>query len=171
MKQIICLFLVAVLAFSAVGCAVAKPKLHQPVQFYYAVSNIAYDGSSILASEVRESADYENQIVSLLNAYLKGPESTNLRSPFPTGLSVTDYSVIESTALLSLSSGLSELSGIELTVACACIATTVFGIDETVNRIEISASGAQLDGKNAITMERDNILFHDTPEETTPAGT
>ena len=85
-----------------------------------------------------------------------------LRSPFPAHLRVTRYATTGSTAILTLSTELSYLNGIDLTLACVCIANTLFDLTE-LSRVQIFAADAQLEGQSSITLERDDVYLIDTP--------
>ena len=172
MKRWTILLLILVFLVTAAGCAQKAPDTATPVTFYYPADKTVYDGlTSMLHPEIREGAGYEDDIAGLMNLYLKGPRLEELRSPFPRQITVHKYSSTSNTATLELSSEFAQLSGIDLTVACACIANTLFDLTQ-VDRVQIFANDAQLDGQTSITLERDDFLYADIPVATNDtAGT
>lgn len=157
----LCLILAVLVA--ATGCShqAAPPKL--PVTFYYPASDVIYDGKTgIIHSEIRESSGYEGQIEELLDLYFQGPVSSSLRSPFPRHVTVSRYATTANTAILELSSEFAQLGGIDLTLACACIANTLFDLTQ-LERVHIIAMDSLLDGQASIDLNRDDIFYVDIP--------
>lgn len=168
MKQLTALLLCAALILSA--CAAKTEPLHKPATFYYRTVRATYDGSTpIIASEERESALFGDDMVQLLNNYFSGPVSETLVSPFPKNLKVSSYSTLGSTVMLELSSEFAQLSGLGLTIACACIASTVLSVPG-FEQIQISAANSQLDGQRNIMLNRDSILLLDLAPESAAAA-
>ena len=162
MKYWISLLLIISILLSLCGCTQDMRPAKSPVNFYYLAKEVSYDGESeILLPEEREGAGYEADMEGLLNQYLKGPASDALRSPFPTHVRVTRYATTANTIILEMSSEFAQLLGIDLTVACACIARTLFDLTQ-MERVMISATDAQLDGQASITFDRNDIYFVDT---------
>lgn len=163
MKRSLILLLVIALTILSVGCDRTPAPPKQPVTFYYPVSNPVYDGKTgLIHSEVRDSTGLNDNMTELINLYLRGPLSETLRSPFPENVTVTRYSTTANTVILELSSEFANLSGIDLTLACACMAHTL--LDMTgLERFQISAADSMLDGMSTITMERNDLYMTDTP--------
>ena len=163
MKRLLTLCCVLALLCTSMGCSTKTKPPKKPVTFYYLTQDTICDGKTeIIQPEERESAGYESNMEALLNIYLQGPRSISLRSPFPAHLTVTRYATTGSTAILTLSTELSYLSGIDLTLACVCIANTLFDLTE-LSRVQIFAADAQLEGQSSITLERDDVYWIDTP--------
>lgn len=161
MKQRISLLLILVTLLAAVGCARNTPAPTVPVTFYYPAYETVYDGkTSVIHPEIRDGAGYEDDIAGLLNLYLKGPVSESLRSPFPKQVTVIRYGATSNIATLALSEAFAQLGGIDLTIACACIANTVFDLAQ-VDRVQILVADAQLNGQTSITFDRDDLYFSD----------
>lgn len=166
MKRLTIVILCVTLLFSLAGCA-SETKPHQkPAAFYYRTAEVTYDGrSSIIRYEERESAGYESDIPKLLNLYFRGPSSENLRSPFPKNLEVVGYSTLGPTVLLELSDEFTQLSGIDLSIASACIACTILSLVEQ-ERVQISVADTPLDGQSYIMLDRSSVLLLDLMEDT-----
>ena len=166
MKRWISLLLALVFLLSAFGCTQTSPAPKQPVTFYYPAVETVYDGKApVIHPEIRDGSGYEDNMEGLLNLYLKGPSSEDLRSPFPRQVTVSRFAVTPNIATLVLSSEFAQLGGIDLTMACVCIANTVFELTG-LDRIQISSADSQLDGQASITLERDDIYWMDVPQPT-----
>lgn len=164
MKRWISLLLVIVVLLTLAGCAQTTPAPERPVNFYYPANETIYDGKTpVIQAETREGSGYEEDIAGLLTVYLRGPVSEELRSPFPRWVKVTHFAASANIATLELSSEFSLLSGIDLTIACACIANTLFDLTD-VHRVQIYAADSQLDSQTAIVLDRDDIYFADTQD-------
>lgn len=163
MKRWISLLLILVLLSSALGCVQSAPSPKVPVTFYYPAEKTVYDGkTAVIHKEVRDGAGYEDDMEGLLNVYLKGPSSEALRSPFPRLVTVTRFASTANMAVVELSAGFAQLSGIDLTVACVCIANTLFDLTQ-LDRVQIIATDSQLDGQASIALDRDDFYFADVP--------
>ena len=163
MKKALAMLLIRAMLLAGAGCSRKSTPPQQPIHFYYPVWNVVYDGQTeLIQLEVRDSAEYLDDVESLLNIYLQGPVDEALRSPFPKKVTVSRYSATTNTAIVELSSNFASLSGIDLTLACACIASTLFDLTQ-LERVQISATDAQLDGMDSITLERDDLHMIDSP--------
>lgn len=167
MKRWITIILLITFLFSATGCGRKTSLPKQPVTFYYPAADFTYNGKTeVIHSEVRDCSGYRDNMVDLLNIYLQGPVSETLRSPFPRQVTVSRYSTTANTAIVELSSDFAGLSGIDLTLACACIASTLFDFTQ-LTRVQISATDAQLDGQDSILLEPNDLYMVDTPDPAT----
>ena len=168
MKRVTSLALILALLFCS-ACGIRKQPLQKPVNFYYCTAEVAYDGlTGIMATEQRESVHFENDMTALLNAYLQGPTEEELVSPFPSDVTVVNCYTSGSTVLVVLSSEFAQLTGIDLTVACACLSSTVFELIEQ-DRIQISAFESQLVGQTVLTVDRNTMFMVDIPTDATQA--
>lgn len=160
MKKFICLLMTVVLCAGLCACRRESVKLQEPVNFYYRNSTVTYgDADSLISAQESESAGYED-LVDLLNEYLKGPESSEFDTTFPASTKVLDLTVQGDTAYLGMNDSLSRLSGIDLTIACACITLTTAELTG-VDTVTISASNETLDGAASITMNVNDLIFSD----------
>lgn len=160
MKKCLCMLLTVILAASLCACRPESAKLQQPVNFYYRNSEILFGSSNgLISPQVTESAGFHDT-VALLNAYLKGPETSAFDATFPASTKVLEMTIQGDTAYLGMNDSLARLSGIDLTVACACIAMTTAELTG-VKTVTISASNELLDGAASITMNVDDLIFSD----------
>ena len=160
MKRFLCFFLAVLMAVSMVSCVQKKPKIEKPVKFYYRKDTMEYGKTDgLIGSEIRESADMDDK--ELINLYLNGPEDTTLYQPFPVNTTLSKLHLEYNTAFLTLSVNFSELKGLELTIACACLTMTVCEITGAKQINVRCTTDALLDGYSNITMSPNDFLLLD----------
>ncbi len=169
MKKILCLILISAISLGFIGCKPEADEIKKPVNFYYCRNPIDFDSAQgVITAEIRESANYRSQ-VKLIDRYLRGPESDALVSYFPYDTKVINLSVSNNTVTVEVSEYLSKVTGIELTLACTCLSMTLMEL-MNADTVNISAENALLDGKEVITITKDNLLFQDDHIPATTAG-
>lgn len=164
------LWAVSVLLFCGCVDQQKEPDLQQPFRFYYRI-NDGQDatGEASMNNRLKEPMDYELREITghetdyrwVLEQYFLGPESEDLVAPFQKSTKLISVKLIDAQLRLMVSDDISELSGIDLTLACACITRTCMGFDG-VESVSISAEGATLAGKTSIVMHADNMLLEDS---------
>ena len=158
MRRIVCILLAAVLLCAA-GCSGQRSSIERPVSYYYCTTAESYEAlRKSVSFEVRDGSAYGDDLQGLLNDYLRGPESDGLVNPFPDNCTVRSIQESDLDVRILLSSGFSRLSGIDLTLACVCMSLTVFELSDCQS-VSIGVQDALLDGKNEITLHRDDILL------------
>ena len=167
MKRLIFLLLAGILLFSLASCG--QDIQDSQVPFYYPLAEFDHgtpDG--VMAPEIHEISGHHDDLRYLLALYLQGPSDPSLRHPFPNGTILVDLVVENQKAIITLSSTVATLDGIDRTIACACLAETCFAISD-VQQVQIlslvSASGLSVD----TTFTRGNILlpgYEILPEDT-----
>ena len=164
MKITVSILLLICLSIMLLGCQEKAEPINKPVTFYFSCSEFDHGNeNSVIAGETRESAGFENDIMGLLNLYLSGPESEDLRSTFPADVKLLEYRVEDGTAILTVTDQLSLVDGIELTVACACIAKTVMKLSG-LEAVKIQTQTVNLGNKPYIIMDQSTILLLDDTE-------
>ena len=157
MKRTCSVLLIALMCFSACSQNV---KYEQPVQFYYCTAGNSFDtNSTTIGSETIECATMGTE-TEILEAYLTGPQSSALRSPFPAGLMLVSYARTNSEVTITFSAELGNLSKLDLTLACGCITMTVLSFAE-VETVHISAENVLLNGQETITMNAETLQLLD----------
>lgn len=157
MRRFLLLTLALVLTLSCFACSTPG----QPGRFYYLRSEVGFDGSDgVISSESRELSGLTDDPTALLKDYFEGPRSRDLRSPFPRQTQLLECSIQNNTLLLELDASFADLSGIDLTLACACIAKTAFE-HLNVSEIHLRASGALLNGRETVILREGDILLED----------
>ncbi len=166
MKRWILPILILLLLLSA--CSRESPKYKMPVQLYYCTATADNDISPLVIDTVTaEGSAFANDPVGQLNEYLKGTGEDGFRTTFPASTKLLSLEIDGDTALLTVNTALSRLSGAELSLACACLCLTTMDLTG-VNAVTISASGSTLGGAQSITMTRDSLILQDLydPEST-----
>lgn len=159
MKKQISFLLVLSILFSLFGCNTDSVK--DPGNFYYLRSESQFsDADGIIAPEIREMKDLRGNLDSILELYMRGPESSNLESPFPRDTKILEWKIIGSSLHLNFSDLFAQLSGVELTLACACITKTCIELLD-VETVRIRANGSLLNGSTYIIMNASNLNLAD----------
>ena len=162
MKKMITIFLLFSLILGLYGCSSGIQGYQFPVDFYYLRNDTEIQYSKedgIITFETREAGHGDN-LTHLLNLYFQGPSDEMLTSPFPEGLNVISAHFNHNALDLILSDEFSELSGIQLTLACACIARTCL-LWEGVDAINIRVQDNKAEASQTILLTKDSIEFFD----------
>ena len=128
MKRFLIFLLLLSLALSCWACSEQTS-----VTFYYVREESAYlfgEENAVIVGENRESASNIQNLHSLLILYLHGPLNENFQSPFPRGTSLVAVQQEGSHLTVRLSSIASAMKGTDLTLACACLASTCFSLTD-----------------------------------------
>lgn len=154
---------IAVIVVLCILCGCTEPFASaNTVRFYYLSGEISYTGSAgVITPETRGNLDINAPLTRLLVQYIGGPESGSLRSPFPEGVELISTAQNGDTLILEFNDQLSTLSGIDLTLACACITKTCLELTNVVS-VTVKAQGTALDGAAQITMTADSLVLLDT---------
>lgn len=153
MKRMFCIVLILLLLCAGCGLYGKSP---DSVTFYYPRTEILYGAEDgVIAQEERDVSGYTEDLNALLNLYLQGPADENLAFPFPAGTRLLEVSGNGDLLTISLSEEFSNLEGLDLTIASACIGSTCFGLTD-VQQICILSGGSIM-----FTIDRENgiVLF------------
>ena len=158
-KWIVCLMLLPLL-LSACGI---YEETEEPLQFYYPVKNIDYNrGAAFLQAEPRDRILTGYFFTEILNLYLQGPrDQMTYDMPFQYNTRVVYVSIENGILDLTLSRGFATYSGLELTIACACITKTAIAITG-VDIVRIRADQTVLNGAEYIEMDANSVLLVDS---------
>lgn len=169
MKRLFCLILSILLIVPVSGCQRQDRDTHYT--FYYPRMDHGYNTlegkfhNSFVEAESRKDISGQS-LFDILEIYLDGPIDLNLSNPFSKDLSVVSVSVNGQALSIVVTDHLAELTGIYLYIACACLAQTGMELTNT-DIVQISCEKALLDGKKAISLGKDTILFNDAATATT----
>ena len=158
MNNKLILSVILVLSLLLAGCTAQKS---ESINFYYRAAQLNFGPEdSIVKPETRK--EYFNHLAynEIISCYLEGPTSTNLHTPFPEGTSLVSISTEQETASIVLSNPFSQLTGIDLTIACSCLSLTI-GEITGCSKVQISAQNALLDNKQSITININELSFTD----------
>lgn len=161
MGRMIALILVLLLLLSA--CSPSANNHEKPLQFYYPTQEASYtQGASYIQHETREGANLGDDLIVILNAYIKGPvDETAYQNPFQSTTQVISLTSEGQILDVTLSRGFANLSGLRLTTACACLTMTCLSLTDA-EYVRIRANGTTLDGAQYIEMSRSNLLLSGT---------
>ena len=109
---------------------------------YYSALEDRY-AQQALASEPYGSAPPEEPIPDLVAALLDGPDSPGLTSPFPDGVRLLGWELEDGVLHLDLSEQYGGLSGVNLTVADACLTLTLCQV-EGVDAVYVTVEGREI---------------------------
>lgn len=160
MKKIISISLALLLLLSLWGCGNSHDSIAVPAEFYYRNATASYNSdSAVICGETRESSGHD--LTDIVNIYLQGPITPNCLSPFPAGVTVVSVDQRDDRLYIVLSSPFDTLSGIDLTLACACLSKTMMELTQC-NAVEISVPNASLNGKSSIIIDEQSLLLLDS---------
>lgn len=163
MRKLWIIILAVFMLLSLIGCT-DEGQIDNTLAFYYRNPAFSYDAQcSPLIAEQRDSTAFTS-LEETLAAYLAGPVSENLKSPFPADLKLINIVREGDNLQLTLSDEIGNLTGLDLTFACCCIAKTCMELTDAVN-IVISAETALLGGEKSITMNESNMNLLDSTQQ------
>lgn len=158
MRKWIALLLCTALLLSLPGCSAEGPAIER--QFYYRRVSIDHESTeSVIGSEARDISAYSD-ISDILEAYLAGPDSQELISPFPRESRVLSWTLLNDSLILTMNEAFCALSGIELTIACTCIMRTMTGI-QPVTSVQFQAEEGLLGGEKLLTFSESSVTLYD----------
>lgn len=159
MKKIIAIVLILALSIPLFGCG--KQELRSPGTFYYYRMETEFSGpDSVLAPEEKELHGIEDDLSAILELYCEGPENRNLESPLPRGCSVPGYTLEDNVLKLHFGTDFAALSGVELTVAAACLARTFLPLTGAETLV-LTADGALLNGETSLSLTLQELGLRD----------
>ena len=162
MKRLFCVILLCLLTFSFTACHQDQQKVQVPVNFYYPRQEAAFGSAdSLIAPQVSEGMGYSEDSLGLLSIYLQGPTDPHFRSPFPTGVKILSMDQVNGLVRVTMSAEFATLTGMDLTLACACLTMTVLDLTDG-NSVRISVPGNTLNGAEFIRMDRNCLNLLDT---------
>lgn len=166
MKRHICFLICVLILFSLAACMSTPAETPQsPVKFYYPRTEFLYGKpNGVISWEVRSGDVFQEDLALLMESYLNGPTTEQLRNPFPNSLNFLLYSWEEKALFLTFSREINFLKGIDLTLACTCIAKTCFDLTDA-DSIHILSD--DMKEESVITIYRDQVLTYDDTAQRT----
>lgn len=158
MKKILCLILAAMILC---GCSRNQSEIETPITFYYTNAEITYNSpAAVISPEVRDGANYKDNLIGLLDLYFAGPLSEDLRSPFPANTITMNLYRDDEAINIEVSKEFASLKGLNLTIACSCLTSTIVELTNC-DVVNIYVADTLLDGNYIITMRADDLLLLD----------
>ena len=162
MKKTNALFCILI-TISIILCSCSNTAKNDSILFYYCSAQENYSTTGQAIQYEKHNTTEPLAYSKLLSVYLDGPRSSNLTSPFPEGTKLVRCSLEQQIVQIVLNDQFSKLTGIELSIACACLCLTAENITGCA-QVQISAENMTLDGKDSITLNANNlILLEQTP--------
>ena len=163
MKRVWSLLLAVALLLGA-GCNGETGQSHyeNPVQRYYLYQDEAtgeYAGA--LGAMGSEAAEFEEDIAAYIQDYLEGPQSPELRTPFPAGTSLEECTLEDGTLTLELSDVFFTLSGIDRTLATACIVYSMTELPSVEAVVLAAPEGTGSDSLLSVPLTPKSFLLFD----------
>ncbi len=160
MKKLFCIILIIIL-MACTACQQETAKPLNIVTVYYRAPELTFGtADGVITPYMLDATGHEGDIEYLLNAYFSNAQADNYANTFPCGTRLVSVSLDALTAKVVLCDEFAELSGLNLTIACASITQTVISLTGC-QEVIISAETAQLDGNNFITLSSDSYLLLD----------
>lgn len=175
MKKLTASVLLILWILTLFGCGFRSGDVKEPVEFYYPWADLETQlkqdpASTVIGSESREASGHTGDLDYLLSMYLRGPLDSQLSSPFPAGCKIVEIRPDGQTLRITLNSAFAQLEDLDLTLACACLARTCFGMTNAA-QVRIEAAAPDDNSSVSITISRTDLLLEDdstpTQEETT----
>lgn len=116
------------------------------------------DGGGAVAPEYRALPDEADPVEERMAALLSGPQSAELRSPFPSGVRLRSWRLEEGVLRLDLSEAYGGLSGVDLTIADYCIVLTLCQV-EGVEAVDITVEGETVPYRGRKLMREGDVVL------------
>lgn len=158
--NLLALLLATALLLSACAASAEEPSVN-PITFYYCRAEGNYSSDTgALAGEQVDLGRTDVTVDDILQRYLHGPSDDSLLSPFPAGLACTEQTLDGGVLTLRFNEALAELSGVDLTLACACLTMTLTQI-EFVDAVRVASPGTALAAQTDVVLTDAQFLLFD----------
>lgn len=129
--------------------------------FYFPKEEIEFTAEDgVVSAETRKLPNLGGDYKAILNEYLLGPATAGLKNPFPVASAVLDVSIEGKRAYITLNNRFSILKDYSFSLACACIAKTVFSMMD-VDDVVIQAQGNFANGSISVAYSRSSFFNDD----------
>lgn len=161
--------LVLLLAFLAglAGCAAGAEENTDALSVYFPTASDGKDTSQAFGTEsVTPDAGgtASDTIDLLLDTLLRGPDSTDLFSPFPENVRVLGWTLDKGLLHVDMSNAYGNLAGINLTLADYSVTMTLCQV-AGVEKVYITAAGLPIPYRNRQVLSPDDVLLTDKEEQ------
>jgi len=153
-RRVLALALAA--ALLCASCGLRKSSAEEGTDLYYLAAG-SIEGGGILESEKRSLTGEDPVAAEVMEALLAGPESQELTSPFPAGTVLRSCREEEGLVTVDLSEAYGGLSGVELSLADACVVLTLCGL-ERIDRVYLTVEGEPRPFRDQVLSPADLLL-------------
>ena len=163
MKKRIAAALALMLALTACGISQAPQEEETGYLLYYLAENEDARGGDLIRGSyedlpVAEDASVEAKAKAVVRQLIAGSSDGSLRSPFPEDVRLLSLSIQDRRATVDLSSGFSQLSGVELAMADYCLTLSLTGL-EGISAVAVTSQGRAVGQQpKQLFYERDVLL-------------
>ena len=142
------------------GCTNLSGNNENALTFYYYQPAEA-SAKDVMGAELYVPAETASDLHSILTAYLKGPQNTDLHLLFPKETKIVE--LIEEGELLTvtLSKHCSTMSQLDLAVSCSCLARTLLSAT-SATQICIQTEDGFINMEEPLIFTEDTIITQDT---------
>ena len=171
MKKRIASILLILLIVSLCACTDTPDSSKDPLVFYYPWADLEAamkqdPHCTALGYEERDISGNRENLRYLLTLYFQGPLDTDLASAFPKGTSALEVQMEDTALTVTLNHAFGQLEGMDLTLACTCLARTCFGLTDAQS-VTIKTAPTDDTPELSVTITRDNFLLEDHIPEAT----
>ena len=169
MKRMTVLFLIiSLLSVALAACtspAAPTGQMLNPADLYYRNAEIGYGAQDgILGVQTVDLGQSAPELDRFLQEYLDGPTEQTLESPFPKNTVVQSVTAANNTVTVLLGGAYAELSGIQATVADACLAKTLLSYTGAEKVLLTVADTAGQTLRSRKIAQSDILLFDDSSD-------
>jgi germination protein M len=162
MKKLLCALLSILLLASACGKD-TKTAGEGGYAVYYATRDPGSDGNAV-GSENHVLTGTGQPVEELVSLLLNAPESDDLVSPVPAGVTLDSWSLQEGVLKLVFSEGYDGLSGINLTIADYCVTLTLCQLED-VQSVTISVEGGLIPSRHYQQLRASDVLLSGSEDD------
>lgn len=163
MKKRIAAALALMLTLTACGISQVSQEEETGYLIYYLAGNEDARGGDLIRGSyedlpVAEDASTEVKAKAVVRQLIAGSADGSLRSPFPEDVRLLSLSIQDRRATVDLSSGFSQLSGVELAMADYCLTLSLTGL-EGISAVAVTSQGRAVGQQpKQLFYERDVLL-------------
>ena len=160
MKKIVIILLVCLLVLC--GCK-QEVEFEKPANLYYV--NTDYSGTESVTLFSVEQVESKNlYTINILRQYFRRTTGEMSHSPFPSGLQVVRVEHVSDTLYVTLSRGYLSLTGLDLTLANACLYKTCTELTGAT-KVQIIIDGALPEETSTILLSPEDFFLEDYTSE------
>lgn len=137
------------------------------VDIYFASGTVRTGNADPIRSEARqipEEGDIKTLSRAVISLMIAGPQSADLKSPFPPGTRLLSCKAEDGRVTVDLSEQYEELSGMALTIADYCITLSLSQL-EGVESVSVTVGGKALPYRDRQVFTREDVLLSSRMEE------